>query len=146
MEFYVFFFFFCFFFLLKKFHSYDTCVCLPLQMTNCVTCLFVLFIINQTYGRLTDNSCIWHCVYSRHPTDIRYCKMCAADPPITYRMCYAACQHNERSFELSVICDACLDVETKFMPTMCRLACRDLWYYPNIPVCKVCQETDILSS
>ena len=120
-----------------------------LQMTNCVaSCLLLVFLISQTYGTLSDYRCIWSCLHAWRgsPIDANNCKMCAADPPITYQMCYAACQHNKRSMELSIICDACFDAPTKFMPYMCRQACRDKWYYPNVAVCNICQETDILVS
>ena len=114
-----------------------------LQMTKAIVCLLVCVFGFQTCVSLTDNQCVWYCVRGNNPLEATYCEWCAANPPITYTMCYSACQHTKKSFELSTICDACFETGTQYMPAMCKLACRNLTHNPNIPVCNICKENDL---
>ena len=121
-----------------------SCV-VSLQMINGVFCILMSVLIHQTASltMLTDNECVWNCVYGSNSMEIENCEMCASNPPITYHMCYSACQHTEKSFELSSICDECFQSGIHFMSKMCRLACRNPGYSPNAIVCKTCNENEI---
>lgn len=99
---------------------------------------FLILVALQHAYALTSGECKWACTYAKKAEEASLCSKCAENPPINYELCYHACGRVGQSNDLDVICHKCFYSETDVMNNVCRLACRNKFYYPNVPVCATC--------
>lgn len=100
--------------------------------------VLVVILFGHTVFTFTSIQCEWACTHARNAKEASICPKCAESPPIDIYMCRHACGHRDTSAHLATICNKCFDNDKYLMKIVCRVACKNTYYQPNISVCSAC--------